>query len=158
MKFSSQEEYGLRCLLHVARKSDRSPTIAEISHAEGLSQPNVAKLLMILRRAEFVTSTRGQLGGYSLARDARDIRVGDVLAALGGRLYDDDFCRRHADNRQLCNRAVDCSIRSLWQRVQSAVDSSLESITLADLLVDDSRSNVTMFDQPTPRAEIAVEA
>ena len=69
MKLSSQEEYGLRCLLQLARHGDEaSLTIAEMSQREGISSPNVAKIMRILRRAGLVASTRGKAGGYTLAR------------------------------------------------------------------------------------------
>jgi len=91
MKLSTQEEYGLRLLLQMARHEEQSVTLADLSKREGLSQPNVAKLMRRLRRAGFVKSTRGQAGGYTLARPSVEIRVGEVLNALGGRLYDASF-------------------------------------------------------------------
>ena len=60
MKLSSQEEYGLRCLLHLGRHPRSSLTILEISQAEGLSPPNVAKLLRLLRQGGFVESVRSE--------------------------------------------------------------------------------------------------
>ena len=81
MKFSAQEEYGLRCLLQIAR-SQESMTIPEIAKIEGLSQTHVAKLLMILRKEGFITSTRGQAGGYALAKSPSEINVGQVLESL----------------------------------------------------------------------------
>ena len=123
MKFSAQEEYGLRCLLQIARLPDgESMTIPQISEVEGLTTTHVAKLLMILRKEGFVKATRGQLGGYTLAMPAEEIRVGDVMAALGGKLYDEEFCNRHAGQHHICTHAVDCSVRSLWQVIQEAVD------------------------------------
>jgi Mn-dependent DtxR family transcriptional regulator len=72
MKLSTQEEYGLRCLLQLARAGDAaSLTIAEMSEREGISSPNVAKIMRILRRAGLVRSTRGKAGGYYLSRPAR---------------------------------------------------------------------------------------
>ena len=54
MKLSSQEEYGLRCLLRVGREGDgASLTIPELSRAEGISEPNVAKMMRVLRRGGF---------------------------------------------------------------------------------------------------------
>ena len=64
MKLSSSEEYGLRCLLQLARQAPgHSLTIPEISQAEGITHHNVAKLLRILRQGGFVASARGQQGG-----------------------------------------------------------------------------------------------
>jgi Rrf2 family protein len=109
-------------------------TIPEIGRIESLSSTHVAKLLMILRKEGFITSTRGQSGGYQLARPAEQIVIGDVLAALGGRLYDGDFCERHSGQSSICAHAIDCSVRSLWQVVQEAVDNVVTRISLADLI------------------------
>ncbi|MBL8219782.1 MAG: Rrf2 family transcriptional regulator, partial [Bryobacterales bacterium] len=80
MKLSAQEEYGLRCLIHMARLQDgESLSIPEISRAEGLSIPNVAKLMRLLRLGGIVTSVRGQAGGYTLAQPADQISVGSVM-------------------------------------------------------------------------------
>jgi Rrf2 family protein len=151
MKFSAQEEYGLRCLLQIARLGlDGSLTIPEIAKHEGMSPTHVAKLLMILRRDGFLISTRGQQGGYALARPANKTYVGDVLASLGGRLYDDGFCGRHGSgDDEECRHHVDCSVRALWQSIQSAVDNIVATLTLQDLLDEKaSAPNVTLYAEP----------
>jgi Rrf2 family protein len=131
-------------------------TIPEISKVEGLSSTHVAKLLMILRKEGFIKSTRGQAGGYALARRAEEIFVGDVLAALGGKLYDHSFCNRHSGQLSICTHAIDCSVRSLWQIVQDAVDGVVNRITLADLLKNkESEVNVQFFAElPRPPAGV----
>jgi len=134
MKLSSQEEYGLRCLLRIARQTEASLTIPEISQAEGISISHAAKLMRLLRRGGFVNSARGQAGGYTLARPASQIVVGEVLAVLGGRLYDPGFCEEHTGLERLCTHSVDCSIRSLWRTVQLVLDQVLSKTTLQDLL------------------------
>ena len=133
MKLSAQEEYGLRCLIQVARQSD-GITIPEISAAEGISAAHAAKLLRILRRGEFVKSVRGKVGGYSLSRPAGRIILSEVLNALGGRLYEAGFCENHSGHRKVCNHASDCSLRILWRTLQTAVDRVLDKTTLQDLL------------------------
>lgn len=142
MKFSAQEEYGLRCLVAVGRKE--GITIPEISRREGLTEAHVAKLLMILRKGEFVTSTRGQTGGYALARQASDISVNDVLAHLGGRLYDASFCEKHSGKEDVCAHSFRCTIRSLWSRVQDAVDAVLDDISLADIIRDEPEAPIAL--------------
>lgn len=135
MKFSAQEEYGLRCLLQIGRLGpEKSITIPEISRAEGITVHNVAKILRILRRGGFIESVRGHTGGYTLARTPEKIAVGEVLAFLGGRLYDPSFCNRYAGSSKSCTHSVDCSIRSLWKNVQSIVDYVLGHTSLKDLL------------------------
>lgn len=135
MKFSAQEEYGLRCLLSIARRGpETSLTIPEISRMEGLTPSHVAKLLAILRRHGFVASTRGQQGGYTLGYPADEIRIGDVLDVLGGRLYGTGFCERHSGMEAECVHESDCMLRPLWASIQNAVDGVVSRMTLADVL------------------------
>ena len=134
MKLSSQEEYGLRCLLRVGREGTSGRvTISELSRAEGISEPHAAKMMRILREGGFVTSTRGQSGGYALSRPAEQINVGEVLAALGGRLYEPSCCDTH-----------DLGVEHVHRRarmLQTAVDQVLGKITLKDLLVSEREMN-----------------
>lgn len=135
MKFSTQEEYGLRCLLRVARDGgEKGLTIPEISQAEKLTSPNVAKLVRILRIGGFLDSSRGQSGGYSLSRIPEQIYLSDVLNVLGGRLYDNEFCNTHTGLETICTNNIDCSLRSLWQLLQNAVDEVTTKITLKDII------------------------
>jgi Rrf2 family protein len=139
VKLSSQEEYGLRCLLRLGREPEGgSLTIARLSRQEGISAANVAKMMRVLRRARLVTSTRGKDGGYALARPSDQVRVSDVLAALGGRLFDADFCDTHSGTTALCAHMGDCSIRSVWRMLQDAIDGVLGRMTLKDLLRNES--------------------
>jgi Rrf2 family protein len=145
MKLSSQEEYGLRCLLQLARAGDAaSLTIAEMSGREGISSPNVAKIMRILRRAGLVRSTRGKAGGYHLSRPAKEIRALEVLAALGGRLFDPGFCDRHAGSFTHCLNTRDCSIRPVLRGLQDAVDQVLGELTLASLLGTENEVATTL--------------
>ena len=135
MKLTTQEEYGLRCLLRLGRdQPGESLTIAALSKQEGISAPNVAKMMRILRRAGLVKSTRGKEGGYTLARAPEQINVGEAMAILGGRLFDSRFCERHSGSVRLCTHTTNCSIRSVWRVIQDRVDDVLGRMTLKDLL------------------------
>ena len=135
MKLSAQEEYGLRCLLHLARSGeDANLTIPEISRAEGLSEPNVAKLMRLLRMGGLVRSTRGQFGGYALARPAGEITVASVLALLGGPLFGSSLCDRCSGTEEVCVHSLDCSLRPLWSAVQAGVTEVLGKTSLEDLV------------------------
>jgi Rrf2 family protein len=142
MKLSTQEEYGLRCILRVGREGqDASLTIPELARAEGISEANVAKMMRILRKGGLVRSTRGQSGGYSLARAPEEIAVGHVLAVLGGRIFDANFCGTHAGSSatsSLCAHDSDCSIRQVWKTIQTAIDDVLARLSLRDLLRSES--------------------
>ena len=143
MKISSQEEYGLRCLLRLARGDEQSSlTIPEIAHAEGLSAPYVAKLLAVLRQAGLIESQRGRAGGYHLTRKPSAIGLGEVLLSLGEPLFDDPgYCQRHAGavTDGNCVHQGDCTLRALWQTLEQWVRKSLDRITLADLLQNEGR-------------------
>ena len=135
MKFSTQEEYGLRLLLRIAKSnSPHGLTIPEISELEGLSNAHVAKILRLLRIAGFVESARGQTGGYKLKKSANEILLSDVLVALGGKLYESGFCDTHSGLEAICTNSIDCSIRSLWKTIQNLLDDVLNKLTLQDLL------------------------
>jgi Rrf2 family protein len=143
MKLSAQEEYGIRCLLHMAGKgSGASLSIPEISRAEGLSIPNVAKLMRLLRIGGFVASVRGQAGGYTLTRPPNEISVGAVLELLGGRLFGPNYCERHSGLLDQCAHGNNCGLRSLWGALQTSIESVLKGLTLQDVL----REEATMSD------------
>ena len=134
MKLSSLEELGLRCLVQMGRQAESSVTIADLSRSEGISAANVAKVMRVLRKHGFVHSTRGQQGGYRLARPPEDVNIGEAMAALGGRLFDPSFCDRHSGLEQSCTNMTDCTVRSVWRMVQGAVDHVLGRLTLGDIL------------------------
>ena len=142
MRLSAQEEYGLRCLVSMARAGgDGSVTIAQISQAEGLSPAHVAKLLRPLREAGLVESVRGKEGGYRLARPTRRITVREALDVLGGRFFGPGFCENHAGVRRECVHSTDCAIRPLLAAVQSVLDGVFGKMTLADLLCSEREAS-----------------
>ena len=135
MKFTAPEEYGLRCILQIARRGPSgSVTIPELAQLESLSPAYVAKLMRILRKAALLESIRGQKGGYQLARPAKDISVAEVLTALGGHLYSQDFCSTHSGSGASCVHLGDCSIRSVLSGVERLVQNVLVQCKLTDLL------------------------
>lgn len=138
MQLLAQEEYGLRCLLELARHDARPRTIQQIAEAEGLSPDYAAKLLRELRRGGLVESTRGAAGGYRLARGAGAITAWDAVAALGGSLFPDDFCACHAGRAPCCVRSSDCALRAIWRAADGAVRGVLSGVTLADLVASES--------------------
>ncbi len=140
MKFSSVEEYGLRCLLRIAKfyEVGKAFTIPEIAKAEGISEHNAGKILRQLRLGGFLESSRGYIGGYTLTRPPEQIIIGDVLQSLGGKLFDDSFCTSHSGIFDICSNSIDCSLRSLWRSIQNAVDSVVGKLTLKDLLATDN--------------------
>ena len=135
MKINKQDEYGLRILLRIARSdSSTGLSIPQLSELEGMSQPYVGKIARMLRIAGFVESTRGQKGGYIIAKDPKLIIIKDVISSLGGNLFNKEFCGQHSGEIRFCTNSVDCSIRSLWTILQYTVDKVLANISLNDLI------------------------
>jgi Rrf2 family protein len=152
MKLSANEEYGIRCLVRIgyAEEQGGGLTIPEISQAEGVSPSYAAKILRILRKGGFIKAARGKDGGYTLARKADEIALSEVVAALGGRLFENGFCDSHAGQVAICTRSVDCSVRSLWRAVQVAVDHVLGKATLRDLMRNEEEMNSWVRTIPGP--------
>jgi len=145
MKINKQDEYGLRILLRIARAdSEAGLSIPQLSELEGMSQPYVGKIARMLRIAGFVGSTRGQKGGYVLAKNPEEIIIKEVISSLGGDLFNKNFCGEHSGEIRFCTNSVDCSIRSLWTILQYTVDKVLQNISLKDLIGNegDARENL----------------
>jgi Rrf2 family protein len=135
MRLTSQEEYGLRCLLRLARNEAGEPVnIQEIAEGEGMTSEYVAKLMRVLREGNLVRSTRGAGGGYRLVRPAGDITIWEALEVLGGEFFSDTFCESHPGQLRDCIHNTDCSIRALWRGINTMLEKALTAVTLADLM------------------------
>ena len=135
MKLSAQEEYGLRCLLQLAKaeNSGESLTLSQIAGQEGISSANAGKLMWILTKAGLVVSTRGTKGGYALARPATDIRLNQVIRVLEGEPTE-SHCKSYAGVLDACIHTGDCGIRPVIVELHQIVDNALAEITLSQLL------------------------
>ena len=100
-----------------------------------------------LRRAGLVTSTRGASGGYQLARPATEINAWQVIEALGGSFFPDEFCETHPGQLRNCVHTTSCAIRGLWSVVEGSVRGVLQKVTLADLKRDE-RAMVVWLEGP----------
>jgi Rrf2 family protein len=123
-------------MVELARHHGEGPTsLADVAEHEDLPRPYLEQLVVSLRAAGLVASTRGARGGYELTRAPEEIRMGEVLVALEGPIapmvcaLDDP---RHAS---VCGRTSFCTVNALWVRVRDAIIDAVDSLTLADLVV-----------------------
>ena len=138
MRITTWAEYGLICALHLARRAAEGPvTGRDIAARERLPADYVEQILLRLRRAAIVRSTRGARGGYALARPAEEISVRDVIAASELATFE-LHCVSHPVEEARCSASHDCSIRPVWVMLQRKIDDVLESVRLADLLEEES--------------------
>jgi Rrf2 family protein len=138
MQISTKTEYGLRCLLSLAReKVGESLSISEISQKEHVPKHYAHQILSKLRRAGLVKSIRGTEGGFILAQPAAAITVAQVVRVLEGVPFEDtcDHFNKHTD----CGHLSGCSIRPIWQIISSRLWEALDRITLLQL-VDDEKT------------------
>ena len=135
MKISAHEEYGLRCLVQLARAEadGESLTLNQIADREGLSTANAGKLMWILVKAGLVQSQRGANGGYTLARPAAEIRLNEVIRILDEDTVD-QFCKSHTGVLDACIHTSDCGIRPVIVGLHEIVQNALAEITLAELI------------------------
>lgn len=135
MKISAQEEYGLRCLLQLARAETLGDTLtlAQLAQLEGISSANAGKLMWILSKAGLVQSTRGIKGGYALARPASQIKLNQVIRVLEGEPAE-SHCKSYAGVLDACVHTGDCGIRPVIIELHQIVDNALADITLSQLL------------------------
>jgi Rrf2 family protein len=157
MKITAAEEYGIRMLIRIASAdANTGMSIPQLSEAEGLSEPHVAKICRTLRMEGFINSTPGNKGGYVLAKHPNEIIINDVMKALGGNLFDQQFCEAHTGLGRLCTNSVDCSTRSLWKMIQFTLDSLLNKLTLQDLMVKEKEVELKMEEIIQRNTEVLV--
>jgi len=137
MRITTWAEYGVICALHLARRTSLGPvTGREIAARERLPADYVEQILLRLRRAGVISSTRGARGGYALARPAREISIRAVIHASELETFD-LHCVSHPVETDRCSASHNCSIRPVWVMLQTRIDDVLESVCLADLLEDE---------------------
>ena len=134
MKVSTRGEYGVRAMVALAQHDgDRPISIGVISRESAVPYAYLEQLIVPLRKAGLVASKRGAHGGYTLARAASEIRVGEVYRAMEGPIAPMD-CVSENEADQTCPLIPGCLTRPVWVRVRDSIIDAIDTITLADLL------------------------
>jgi Rrf2 family transcriptional regulator, cysteine metabolism repressor len=134
MKISTRTEYGIRVLVTLAKleEGDACLSLTEIARREKLPHAYLEQLVGDLRRAGIVSATRGQAGGYRLARPAAEISMTDAVRALEGPLL--EMPCAGAEDLEHCDRPQPCSVHEVFQRVYESLSLSLGATNLADVV------------------------
>ena len=134
MKITSSTEYATRLMVMLARAYAQGPVPAErLSESENVPVDYVNQLLMRLRRAGLVESHRGTGGGYGLSKSPDTIKLGQVLRAVEGRIFD-DVCEKYSAADKDCHHQGHCSISPVWQKLGALIEHYFDNITLAELM------------------------
>lgn len=127
MNISVKGEYALQAIFDLAAHADAEPVkIAEIARRQKIPQKFLELILASLKQGGFVESRRGAEGGYLLSKRPEAITVGDVLRFVEGR----------QEERSRLRRRHDSPFGDLWQRVDLAIDSVLDTTSFAHLVRD----------------------
>ena len=132
MKISTKGRYALRMLIELsAHHSEGFVSLKEIAERQGISKKYLEQIVPMLNKAGILRTNRGNRGGYQLAKSPAECSVGDVLRATEGSLAP-VACLDYDVND--CPRANYCATLFVWEGLEKAVSSYLDSISLQDIL------------------------
>ncbi len=133
MKFSTRTTYGLRAMIHLARNWDRgSISLSKIANIENISQKYLERLFAKLKKAGLVKATKGAGGGYKLTKKPSQINIYDIVKTLEGKMS--PFYCLTEDGKIYCSSKEKCGATHVLIKVQQAVNLTLKSIKLKDLI------------------------
>ncbi|MDX1919518.1 MAG: Rrf2 family transcriptional regulator [Candidatus Caenarcaniphilales bacterium] len=140
-KISSQEEFGLRFLVQLAKADEKvtngqEVSLSEIADREGVSLSYVRKIFGILRSGNLVKASKGVLGGYSLAKPASEINLMEVFEVL--KTQQQDFsCNDFSGNLSVCANFSNCGVRPVISLLRRKIDNFLAEINLSQLVKEE---------------------
>lgn len=131
MKISTKGRYALRLMLDIALNSGgKAVALRDAARRQGISDKYLEQIVTPLSRAGLVRSIRGAGGGYLLTRPPEDYTVGEILRPLEGDLAPVECVSRGG----CCERAEQCVTIEVWAKIEQAVSSVVDGITLGDLV------------------------
>ena len=130
MKLTTKGRYAVTAMLDLAIHHGKGPTaLADIAQRQGISLSYLEQLFAKLRRNALVTSVRGPGGGYNLAREAKNIHVAEVIAAV-----DENVNTTRCGGAGDCQDGQPCLTHALWFDLSNRIQDYLESVTLQQLM------------------------
>ena len=143
MLITSKGRYSLLLMIYVAAAGvGNKVTLRQVADGENISLKYLEQLAHTLVKADLLASVRGHGGGYMLARDAKDIKAGDVIRAAEGSTTP-VAC---AGLEDMCPRESMCSTVAWWAGLDEVIESDVDGVTLADL----AQTSFSLPDLPQP--------
>jgi Rrf2 family nitric oxide-sensitive transcriptional repressor len=130
MRLTNFTDFGLRALILLADRNPEILSAATIADHFKVSRHHMAKVLQELAAAGYVEGIRGAQGGVRLARDPRDIRIGDVIRTLDDQPLVECFSAEGSD----CALLPRCRLKGMLARAQQGFLRELDRFTLSDCL------------------------
>ncbi len=136
LRLSTKGQYGVRAMFEMAKYYKRGNlTIKEISRKQSVSIAYLEQLLNRLRKAKLIKSQKGPGGGYILSKKPEEISIGTILKVLEGPVA---IVRCLEPSAKGCNRIEGCVARLLWKSLGEKIELFLETISLKDLLKEET--------------------
>ena len=130
MHVTRESDYAIRSVLYLARQPFKKVSLVnEIADEYEIPRSFLAKILQKLVKAKIVQSYRGVKGGFSLAKQSREITFLDVLESIEGKFVI-NLCLA---DRKKCSFSRSCPSRDVWSTVQSNIITSLKKVNFEDL-------------------------
>jgi Rrf2 family protein len=137
MKISTRSRYGARLILELALKFNKGPVfLKDISISQEISFKYLGQLIIPLKIAGLVKSTRGAHGGYFLAKEPKQINLAEIVKALEGPIT----LIECLEDPGLCSRFKKCAMRIFWEEINYKFYKSFEEITVQDIV--DKHNNI----------------
>lgn len=132
MKLGTKGRYAVMALVDLAYYGKGKPlALADIAGRQALPVSYLEQLFVRLRQKGFVASTRGQRGGYILAREPDTICIAEILEAIGEPLKT-TRCRQDIETGCLGTKGH-CLTHALWEGLGQQMYQYLNKISLADV-------------------------
>lgn len=129
LRISKMTDYAIMVMVELHASSGEVLSAQALADRSHLELPTVSKVLKLLVKMGLVDSYRGAAGGYSLERDARNISVAAIIAAIEGPIAMTECSVEEG----LCSQEASCGLRGNWQRISVAVAQAMENVSLADM-------------------------
>ncbi|MEM9999937.1 MAG: Rrf2 family transcriptional regulator [Pseudomonadota bacterium] len=143
MRLTSYTNYALRSLQLAALRAPDLVRIDDVVKVHGLARPHISKVVHELGKAGFIETVRGRGGGFSLAKDAKDIRIGDVVRLTEGPL---EVVECFNPSTNTCPLLGICKLSRGIQAATRAFMAVLDDMTVADIA--SNRSELMQRIQP----------
>lgn len=137
MRLTKRGEYALRTLIRLGiagRNGGGLLSVATLAREEKLPSKFLEAIFSDLRDAGYVESVRGKFGGARLAKPMRDVRMGDVVRLIDGKLAPIGCASETEYEKCSCPDEQHCGLRMLMIDVRNAIASILDGFTLEDVV------------------------
>lgn len=132
MKISTRGKNALKFMLDLATYSRGQPVrLKDIARRQHISEKYLEQIVSGIQKAALVQSLRGKNGGYTLKYPPEEYTVGQILKAVEGNMSPTECV---GENGIACENKETCVNYKVWERLDAAINSVLEEITLKDML------------------------